>query len=61
LGKAKEPLRVTEELAMIDAISGGRLVAGFPVGLAYDAAVLLGPGGSPTSAAASAVGDHTGG
>ena len=37
LGKAKEPLRVAEELAMIDAISGGRLVAGFPVGLAYDA------------------------
>lgn len=37
LGKAKEPLRVAEELAMIDVISGGRLVAGFPVGLAYDA------------------------
>lgn len=37
LGKAKEPLRVAEELAMIDGISGGRLVAGFPVGLAYDA------------------------
>ena len=36
LGKAKEPLRVAEELAMIDAISGGRLIAGFPVGLAYD-------------------------
>jgi alkanesulfonate monooxygenase SsuD/methylene tetrahydromethanopterin reductase-like flavin-dependent oxidoreductase (luciferase family) len=37
LGKSKEPLRVAEEMAMIDAISGGRLVAGFPVGLAYDA------------------------
>lgn len=39
LGKAKEPLRVAEEMAMIDAISGGRLIAGFPVGLAYDANV----------------------
>lgn len=39
LGKSREPLRVAEEMAMIDAISGGRLVAGFPVGLAYDASV----------------------
>lgn len=39
LGKSREPLRVAEEYAMIDAISGGRLVAGFPVGLAYDASV----------------------
>jgi alkanesulfonate monooxygenase SsuD/methylene tetrahydromethanopterin reductase-like flavin-dependent oxidoreductase (luciferase family) len=37
LGKAREPLRVAEEYAMLDAMSGGRLVAGFPVGLAYDA------------------------
>ena len=37
LGKAREPVRVAEEYAMIDAISGGRLIAGFPVGLAYDA------------------------
>jgi len=37
LGKSREPLKVAEEYAMIDAISGGRLVAGFPVGLAYDA------------------------
>lgn len=37
LGKSREPLRVAEEYAMIDAMSGGRLVAGFPVGLAYDA------------------------
>lgn len=37
LGKAREPLRVAEEYAMVDAISGGRLIAGFPVGLAYDA------------------------
>lgn len=39
LGKSREPLRVAEEAAMIDAISGGRLVCGFPVGLAYDANV----------------------
>ncbi|SLN71520.1 Luciferase-like monooxygenase [Roseivivax jejudonensis] len=39
LGKAREPLRVAEEMAMIDCISGGRLVAGFPVGLAYDASM----------------------
>ncbi|MDQ1689424.1 MAG: hypothetical protein QOK42_2399 [Frankiaceae bacterium] len=37
LGKAKEPLRVAEEMAMIDGITGGRLMAGFPIGLAYDA------------------------
>lgn len=37
LGKSREPLRAAEELAMIDCISGGRLVSGFPVGLAYDA------------------------
>ncbi|MBJ8347077.1 LLM class flavin-dependent oxidoreductase [Antrihabitans sp. YC2-6] len=37
LGKSREPIRVAEELAMIDAISSGRLVSGFPVGLAYDA------------------------
>jgi alkanesulfonate monooxygenase SsuD/methylene tetrahydromethanopterin reductase-like flavin-dependent oxidoreductase (luciferase family) len=37
LGKTREPLRVAEEYAMLDAISRGRVVAGFPVGLAYDA------------------------
>lgn len=37
LGKSREPVRVAEEYAMIDCISGGRLLAGFPVGLAYDA------------------------
>lgn len=37
LGKSREPLRAAEELAMIDCISNGRLVSGFPVGLAYDA------------------------
>jgi alkanesulfonate monooxygenase SsuD/methylene tetrahydromethanopterin reductase-like flavin-dependent oxidoreductase (luciferase family) len=39
LGKTREPVRVAEEYAMIDVISGGRLVAGFPVGLSYDASV----------------------
>jgi alkanesulfonate monooxygenase SsuD/methylene tetrahydromethanopterin reductase-like flavin-dependent oxidoreductase (luciferase family) len=39
LGKAREPVRVAEEYAMLDCISGGRLLAGFPVGLAYDANV----------------------
>ncbi len=39
LGKTREPLRVAEEYAMIDVISGGRLVAGFPIGLSYDASM----------------------
>ena len=30
------PLRVAEEFAMLDCISGGRLIAGFPVGTAMD-------------------------
>ncbi len=37
LGKTREPLRVAEEYAVLDNISGGRLLAGFPMGLAYDA------------------------
>ena len=37
LGKSREPIRVAEELAMLDAMTNGRLVSGFPVGLAYDA------------------------
>lgn len=37
LGKTHEPLRIAEEYAVLDHISGGRLLAGFPVGLAYDA------------------------
>ena len=32
------PIRVAEEFAMLDCISGGRLVAGFPVGSAMDTA-----------------------
>lgn len=39
LGKTREPVRVAEEYAMIDVISGGRLVAGFPVGLSYDVTI----------------------
>jgi alkanesulfonate monooxygenase SsuD/methylene tetrahydromethanopterin reductase-like flavin-dependent oxidoreductase (luciferase family) len=30
------PIRVAEEFAMLDVISGGRLVAGFPIGTAMD-------------------------
>ncbi|MEH6638814.1 MAG: LLM class flavin-dependent oxidoreductase [Porticoccaceae bacterium] len=37
LGKSREPIRIAEEYAAIDQISGGRLVAGFPVALSYDA------------------------
>jgi alkanesulfonate monooxygenase SsuD/methylene tetrahydromethanopterin reductase-like flavin-dependent oxidoreductase (luciferase family) len=39
LGKSREPVRVAEEYAMLDVISGARLVAGFPVGLGYDAGI----------------------
>lgn len=39
LGKSREPVRVAEEYALIDALSGGRLVAGFPVGLSFDASL----------------------
>jgi alkanesulfonate monooxygenase SsuD/methylene tetrahydromethanopterin reductase-like flavin-dependent oxidoreductase (luciferase family) len=37
LGKSREPLRVAEEQAWLDCLSGGRLISGFPIGLAYDA------------------------
>lgn len=37
LGKSREPLKIAEEYAMLDVISGGRLIAGLPVGLSYDA------------------------
>ena len=36
------PLRVAEEMAMIDCISGGRLIAGFPVGSPMDTAYAYG-------------------
>jgi alkanesulfonate monooxygenase SsuD/methylene tetrahydromethanopterin reductase-like flavin-dependent oxidoreductase (luciferase family) len=42
LGKSREPLRIAEEQAWIDCLSGGRLISGFPVGLAYDANVNAG-------------------
>jgi len=42
LGKSREPLRVAEEQAWLDCLSGGRLICGFPVGLAYDANVNAG-------------------
>lgn len=36
------PTRVAEEMAMIDCISGGRLIAGFPVGTPMDSAFSFG-------------------
>src|SRR4051812_44785763 len=41
------PIRVAEEMAMMDVISGGRLVAGFPVGTSRDDNFSYGvPGGT---------------
>ena len=38
LGKTREPLKIAEEYALLDYITGGRLgIAGLPVGLSYDA------------------------
>ena len=37
LGKSREPLKIAEEYAVLDCLSRGRLVAGFPIGLSYDA------------------------
>src|SRR5258705_2607961 len=36
IGGYNPPIRVAEEFAMLDVISGGRLVAGFPVGTPMD-------------------------
>ena len=36
------PIRVAEELSMLDVLSGGRLVAGFPVGTSMDTAFAYG-------------------
>ena len=36
------PIRVAEEMAMLDLLSGGRLVAGFPVGSSMDSAYSYG-------------------
>ncbi len=40
------PIRVAEEFAMLDVISGGRLVAGFPVGTSMGHQLLLWYGAS---------------
>ncbi len=42
LGKSREPLRIAEEYAMVDQLSGGRVIAGFPVALSYDANINAG-------------------
>jgi len=36
------PTRVAEEMAMLDVVSGGRLIAGFPLGTAMDTAYAYG-------------------
>jgi alkanesulfonate monooxygenase SsuD/methylene tetrahydromethanopterin reductase-like flavin-dependent oxidoreductase (luciferase family) len=36
------PIRIAEEMAMLDVLSGGRLVAGFPVGTPMDTAYAMG-------------------
>jgi alkanesulfonate monooxygenase SsuD/methylene tetrahydromethanopterin reductase-like flavin-dependent oxidoreductase (luciferase family) len=36
------PTRIAEEFAMLDVVSGGRLVAGFPIGSAMDTTVAYG-------------------
>ena len=36
------PIRVAEELAMLDTISGGRVVAGFPTGTSMDRTTCMG-------------------
>ncbi|MBU7436241.1 LLM class flavin-dependent oxidoreductase [Paraburkholderia fungorum] len=36
LAKSREPLRIAAEYSVLDQISAGRLIAGFPVGLSYD-------------------------
>jgi alkanesulfonate monooxygenase SsuD/methylene tetrahydromethanopterin reductase-like flavin-dependent oxidoreductase (luciferase family) len=33
LGKTREPLKIAEEYALLDCMSGGRLIARFPAGL----------------------------
>jgi alkanesulfonate monooxygenase SsuD/methylene tetrahydromethanopterin reductase-like flavin-dependent oxidoreductase (luciferase family) len=42
LPSTSPPTRIAEEYAMIDCISGGRLVAGFPTGLPTDATISNG-------------------
>jgi alkanesulfonate monooxygenase SsuD/methylene tetrahydromethanopterin reductase-like flavin-dependent oxidoreductase (luciferase family) len=45
-----EPLRVAEEVAMLDILSEGRVVSGFPVGISMDLNFTLGIPGSKTRA-----------
>ena len=42
VGKSHQPLRIAEEYALLDCLSGGRLVAGLPLGLGYDAGLNYG-------------------
>jgi alkanesulfonate monooxygenase SsuD/methylene tetrahydromethanopterin reductase-like flavin-dependent oxidoreductase (luciferase family) len=42
LASTSPPTRIAEEYAMIDCISGGRLVAGFPTGIPTDATISNG-------------------
>jgi alkanesulfonate monooxygenase SsuD/methylene tetrahydromethanopterin reductase-like flavin-dependent oxidoreductase (luciferase family) len=48
LGKTREPLKIAEEYALLDCVSGGKLIAGFPVGLSYDANLNAGLPGVET-------------
>jgi hypothetical protein len=45
------PIRVAEEFAMLDVLSGGRLVAGFPVGTSMDTNYAYGTIPAPSTAA----------
>ena len=42
LGLYNPPLRVAEEMAMVDCISGGRMIAGFPIGTPMDTCFAYG-------------------
>ena len=44
------PIRVAEEFAMLDCISGGRLIAGFPVGTPMDTVLRVRPEPEPRCA-----------
>jgi alkanesulfonate monooxygenase SsuD/methylene tetrahydromethanopterin reductase-like flavin-dependent oxidoreductase (luciferase family) len=42
VGKSHQPVRIAEEYALLDCLSGGRLIAGLPLGLGYDAGLNYG-------------------